>query len=576
MLTIFILFSIIIDKGNIYMDSNYSHISSHIQTFPSEIEQHPQKVQDDSATGAIDVGGGKKAVRLLKGAPGLLKSVGKVAINTLLQKVTVGKSSKMFGAKAAHASADLGNISAQILFGSKVVDASRNVANKEVLRNGEDIKASHALVQTLQTLKHSGSDLQVQGDDEEFENTISDGICAGISLNIATRHLLGTRSEEGVETESIEEIIASNREGASADAAANQAIYQMLTASIDAKTHINMLMSSLKKSSEGIKNSSTEKEVDSLFYQADFSSIDRCRYNLVRQFTPGQSYSGEGLGKHVHAFMQNEYQKLQRGEAACIKNSGGKFVITDYSQFKEGVKALVKQEANLPLSSIQEVEKQTLDRKKEGAELEWLIGILQYEDVLLAHSTGSASFSESDHSSAAKGLSGQIGELKKKVLSLFGRGRSSQIDFSHISNSKIGDAISFLHNKRNNYIPYNAVARARGLELKSVESIMGQSCMYRDNKSFLQNITQLDAGVYALNFATIAGGHAITYVKQGDGKGYILDPNGFQIRHDSPEEGRDQLLTLINGYPGPGTIDESHKKQKYNAIAISKFEKSVG
>lgn len=127
------------------------------------------------------------------------------------------------------------------------------------------------------------------------------------------------------------------------------------------------------------------------------------------------------------------------------------------------------------------------------------------------------------------------------------------------------------------------VAAARGLKMESVEHIMGNSVTFKDDQSYLKNISLLPKGVYNINFSNWVfehKGHAITYVKEEDGSGYLLDPNGAQLKCEKaphPDDAEHLLHRILSFYieatdhPAPlrGEGDRHHQ------IYIYKYEPIV-
>lgn len=122
-----------------------------------------------------------------------------------------------------------------------------------------------------------------------------------------------------------------------------------------------------------------------------------------------------------------------------------------------------------------------------------------------------------------------VNALRAKAGELLGKKTTKDEPFDQISDPLIRYAMKNLKNERHDDVCYHAVADARGVKLLSLKDVMGSYLMHTDD-SYLSNLPKLQAGMYSVDIDTGSGDHAITYVKVSDQEGYIMDPNGFQIR----------------------------------------------
>lgn len=111
--------------------------------------------------------------------------------------------------------------------GVETLGTARNVARQDVLASESDFHASKELLNQFAKLSDSdrGKLNVTWNPDAVPEKMILNGICAGIRLDIAQRFLHSTEEPK----EAIEQIIEENLQGAPAEAAANQAIYELLS-----------------------------------------------------------------------------------------------------------------------------------------------------------------------------------------------------------------------------------------------------------------------------------------------------------------------------------------------------------
>ncbi|MDP1835922.1 MAG: hypothetical protein Q8K75_08350 [Chlamydiales bacterium] len=526
---------------------------------PNDATPAPTPPEPKSVEGAMQSKTGKvHKFKIMTSGQGI-KSLARVQANNLATKLTFGRTSKMFSAKAVHAQAGTREIVTKQLFGDSVIGHSRNIARREVLKKKEDIQASHDLLNQCAMMKAAdqrGFSAVKVDPSKKFENTLTDGICAGIRLDIAKRHI--------IDKEQVMSVVESNAKGAPSEAAANQAIYMMLESGLTDKDHSIVLLSSLKEISKA--------EGGDPRLLADFKSVDNCLLQ-IDYASKGRAVEGEGLHTRIRDTMSEEIQKLNNGESSSYlaKTEGGGHAITDFDAFKKAVQEKMLLEFDkAPATSKTGVRAQMNQLAKEEKELNWTIGVMQYRYAMVTPTLEKPPATETGKFGNA------IKALKSTAAAIFGRGKKQGTNFSKISDPQIREVIKQLHDNKANDVCYGAVAAARGLRLTSTESVLGHSCMHKNNESYLQNFSKLEPGFYSVDFFTGDGAHAISYVKEDDGKGYILDPNGHQLRCDSPEHAVEQLTVLLDWYPQPDKKGPFHKDEAYHGITIQKMIPAAG
>lgn len=188
---------------------------------------HQQKISPPE-TGKIEIGqqGVSKIVKVIFQSP---ESVNPslVSIGNLIGAGITGfgytKTSRSFLTEATHSVSDLVQIWQKSYYGDDVLIAgAKNIARKEVLANEEDYAAAAGLKKICESMKEEfeQENGKIIAFDEKLESQKIGGICAGLSIDTAFRHLI---LEEPILT-----IIKSNEKGASAEAAANQAVHDAI------------------------------------------------------------------------------------------------------------------------------------------------------------------------------------------------------------------------------------------------------------------------------------------------------------------------------------------------------------
>lgn len=118
--------------------------------------------------------------------------------------------------------------------------------------------------------------------------------------------------------------------------------------------------------------------------------------------------------------------------------------------------------------------------------------------------------------------------------------------------------------------------------------IMGVPSNCSDDAEYLKNLPDLAPGYYAINYGvwdmlqSKDSGHVISYIKEADGSGYILDPNGFQLKCKNPEEAIELIQKVIILYSAPRFEAEQkdpfvrgifyRPESSFHNIQISKIE----
>jgi hypothetical protein len=485
------------------------------------------------------------------------------------------KTSQAFKANMAHAGYELGRIWANSYFGQDLaVESSRNIARKEVLASGKDYEASLELLEHCKMLDFPTVTIDPS---KNPQSQISDGICAGIRLDIAHRHL--------VKGESIIDIMKSNEKGAPAEAAANQAIYELLGAKEQKIDQVlQSTLSHLEKVSQGqgghelskvnvqtvlrtMSNLDTEIQMSSDFQKfrtetglddpipRDTTSLN---YSMGRLFTEERTKARdlEAAGKQHEFLARNPKTK--------------EWEISDFTKFQEAAVKKINAQFYDALMENPKQHSQLLEKRNQDLNaLKWTVGLLELkQDVRRSKAQPSVPLSESKLDRAWQAI-------RDKAIKIFGKKteRDKWGSFSAISNPLLRQTISNFYLEELNRATYGAVATARQLKLVSVADILGDSSLHKGDASFLQNLPKLPAGVYAIDLKTSAVGHAITYIKEEDGKGYILDPNGYALACRDPDHAIELLQKVLSMYDEPKTkAPLSTKNDPNHQLVISRIE----
>ena len=110
--------------------------------------------------------------------------------------------------------------------------------------------------------------------------------------------------------------------------------------------------------------------------------------------------------------------------------------------------------------------------------------------------------------------------------------------------------LGILREKVAAYEKEKIVMEVRGMRLKSTTEQIGDSSQFPNDRSYLEKINELEPGIYAVDFITGKGAHAITFYKESDDSSFILDPNNFVLHCNRQNEKNpaEELAKLIALY----------------------------
>lgn len=96
----------------------------------------------------------------------------------------------------------------------------------------------------------------------------------------------------------------------------------------------------------------------------------------------------------------------------------------------------------------------------------------------------------------------------------------------------------------------DVLAKARGLQIVDVHSKMGFPARAANYSKYLTKLHKLDPGFYGvlLNEKNSHQAHIISYIKNVDGSGLLIEPNGAQIHSDTPEMAASQIMKLLDRF----------------------------
>ena len=173
----------------------------------------------------------------------------------------------------------------------------------------------------------------------------------------------------------------------------------------------------------------------------------------------------------------------------------------------------------------------------------------------------------------AKGK-GLFAKLKRAAIQLFGKKTREYSRFHYISDRFMCGYISYQTRADEFDAVRSYVQRAREVKMTPTDNILGHPSAHSDDASSLRNFSKLPAGDYLISIHVGYAGHAITYIKNDDGSGVILDNNFRQLYCKDAETAKDLLLQLLSKYPSIKSFKPGYqgKKDQHHHIIISKYE----
>lgn len=388
--------------------------------------------------------------------------------------------------------------SALAYFRKSVIGPSRNIARFEVLADISNT-ASEELLESIKILGKEGffSDMNISN--VPPKKILNSGVCAGICWDIAETYLKGLKAGD-TSTSLIEKIIKENQNGASARAVANQAIYEILK-------HKNF-------------------------------KLQKCMLFVLRELKYLYNYKNEFLGLDLF-FKYLERIRLFNFENLKFQfqqdNNIIPFIIKDLSIFKEAVMKKLT-ENNKMLNPIDQ------------SVLELTITVIQYIESSIKQKDRLSTSVWAKLKNIIHHLFFQDNNNVKNFDDLF----SNITNLEHRKRFKVMLERDFFWHER-----HQVLFRVRGLAMQSIFQLTGLSLIYDNNEPYLELFKNLAPGFYQILFSTRTGSHAISYIKENNdrGSGYILDPNGVQIKCEYPYDTIINLNIILNFYPLPRDID---------------------
>lgn len=119
-------------------------------------------------------------------------------------------------------------------------------------------------------------------------------------------------------------------------------------------------------------------------------------------------------------------------------------------------------------------------------------------------------------------------------------------------------------------ISQDALLSLKGLSMTPVTEKMGKHMQFRDDADYLENLDKLDSGFYFLSITLKEGSHAVSFIKEADGSGYLIDPNNRKLKFSNDKEAKELINALTSTYSQPEAIVPGHPYHKLELFQIEK------
>lgn len=469
-------------------------------------------------------------------------------------KLTTGNTSKLFKAKLIHLKKDAHESQLKSIFDKDFFASTRNIGRRSVLVQRKDVKAT----EKLRKLLENGENKSIHIDPIKTpESRILDGICAGMTLDIAVKYLINRQN--------IADIIEKNKKGGSAKAAANQAIY----AFIDAKLPYSVIFLDLIKNLKEI----AKTEVENPLFQVNFDDVGQALLYLdpalslssspyAAEYSLSKTPNPNSFNATFAAFMSEEYRLRRENSAWLSHEKGNPFHIKNLEAFKKDMLDTIDQkyEKRIQKATSETVNQLNQKKLRDIHTFQWVFSILEYRQSCQAKKLPPNS-KQTENNSKKRGVFRRITKKSPSPIT----------HYTAISNPSISSTFSLLTEELFKDKRYHAVVCARGLKLESVNMIMGSRWAHSSDHSYLQNISNLEPGVYSVSIAHKTGLHLINYIKVDESEGYIIDSIGAQIRCKDARHTVEQFEKHLALIPEPDVTAFAVKGESTHRLHFQKF-----
>lgn len=426
--------------------------------------------------------------------------------------------------KRAHRSYNMSMAWNKSRYGEDLVGLTRNISKDEHHIDKKEKLAAKELMKTCKGLLKSDefSHLELRKN-SKFKPFKNDGICSGVRTYVASKILYGTP---------IEAVIDELDKGAPVKAAANQYGYRAISPK---PLPISQLFVQIIDSLNNVASSASHNQLHmnpraiqvALFlYDNDFRTS---------RFKEAAEASLKTMNNQQDAtFIQLIKSAVPKGDR--------EYAIRDLEQFQQSVQAEINNDFNKKIKkdpSPKNLSKQLQIRESYTESLQWTVSLLEMKNAFIYTKKANRDYAT-----------------------------------SKITNPLHREIVQSLDDEGSMLTEHQVVAAANGIKFSSLQRVMGNSTLMKDDHSYLLNIDKLDPGVYGISIRTYGGAHAMFYQKNDDGSGYIIDPNGPQLFFKDTNHAIELLEKVIGTYRDPKAKSIlAGPNDRHHQIVFSHIEK---
>lgn len=394
-------------------------------------------------------------------------------------------------------------------YGEDLVGLTRNLSKEEHHVRKKEKEAAKGLMKTCKDLlKLDEFSHLTLNKNEKFKPLEDDGICSGVRTYVASAVLHGTP---------IEDVIDELDKGAPVKAAANQYAYQAIKSKPLATSQLIVQI------------------IDSLTEVASSPNNEKLNVNpravQVALFLSDTDFLTPSFKNSTQAVV-NSLNNQEAIFTGFVRSSVPKeSVIKDLEKFQKTVQEKIDHHFAEQIDedpSSENFTKQLQIRESYTESLKLTVSLLEMKNAI-------------NYQKKA----GRTSIFKKKAA------MTRDAALQKITNPLHRELILNIDDENSNLMRHQVVAAANDIKYSSLQSIMGNSVLMKDDHAYLSNLDKLDSGVYGITIRISAGSHALFYKKNDDGTGNIIDPNGPQLFCKDVDHAKVLLETVIGTYTDP-------------------------
>ncbi len=431
-----------------------------------------------------------------------------------------------------------------IFYGHRLPGGINIVQKNAAERQAEIVEAKQELSKQLLAevqKKHPHSKLS----DVASKELLTEGICFGIMVDLADHYLNGDKAE-------MEHLYSELAKGGSAEAE----IYQGAIKGVEAKVSHSHVIDTLYASIDQMKNDATDSTLSKTlphFDRKHQSALRSVIFNLTTIDTNPPDFMESIRNNETYANMLFPVDEDQE------------------TSFMSGFQKSQSEIQQVGLTFLMAKTFETIKNENRSLRTEMHDGkdVLNFSYVQgkLLHELNTEFKKKMENASPEhksfliKRREQLIGEIKLAAAAEEYNTRGA------ISTDPL---LKTIFENKSLMINQSTLLALKGLSMSPCTEAMGNHLEFRDDAGYLNNLDNLEPGFYLLSITTKNGGHAVSFIKESDGSGYLIDPNDRKVKFSNNAEAKELANALTSTYSQPETIVPGHP---YHKLALFKIDK---